>query len=123
MSRLLLVLACIAVSMTACIHADHAASPPEPAASAPASDSAMPFTVTDVASLDEPWAMTFLPDGRLLVSEKKGALKLFEIGARAVDVRGVPEVAYGGQGGFGDIVLHPDFAGNGLVYLSYAEAG
>ncbi len=123
MSRLLLVLACIAVSMTACIHGDHAASPPEPAASAPTSDSAMPFTVTDVASFDEPWAMTFLPDGRLLVSEKKGALKLFEIGARAVDVRGVPEVAYGGQGGFGDIVLHPDFAGNGLVYLSYAEAG
>src|SRR5690606_30219328 len=39
------------------------------------------------------------------------------------DVAGVPQVAYGGQGGFGDVVLHPGFADNGLVYLSYAEAG
>src|SRR5690606_21505357 len=39
------------------------------------------------------------------------------------DVRGVPEVRYGGQGGLGDVVLHPDFADNQLVYISYAEAG
>src|SRR5690606_29228225 len=71
----------------------------------------------------EPWAMEFLPDGRLLVSEKRGYLQLYELGGDKVEVRGVPEVAYGGQGGFGDVVLHPEFADNGLVYLSYAEAG
>lgn len=69
--------------------------------------------------------MTFLPDGRLLVSEKKGALKLLDPAApsRHHDIRGLPEVDYGGQGGLGDVVLHPRFADNGLVYLSYAEAG
>ena len=67
--------------------------------------------------------MAFLPDGRLLVTEKKGALKVYPIGAQAHDVRGVPRVAYGGQGGFGDVALDPSFAQNRLVYLSYAEAG
>jgi glucose/arabinose dehydrogenase len=81
------------------------------------------FTVTEVAQLNEPWAMTFLPDGRLLITERRGALKVYEVGGDAVDVAGVPEVSYGGQGGLGDVVLHPDFPGNGLVYLSYAESG
>lgn len=81
------------------------------------------FTVTRVAKFNEPWAMTFLPDGRLLISEKRGALKLYALDGRIGEIRGVPEVAYGGQGGFGDVVLHPDFAANGFVYLSYAEAG
>ncbi len=82
------------------------------------------FTTTAVAELNEPWAMAFLPDGRLLVTEKRGALKLLAIdGGQVGDVTGVPAVEYGGQGGFGDVVLHPNFAANGLVYLSYAEAG
>jgi glucose/arabinose dehydrogenase len=67
--------------------------------------------------------MTFLPDGRLLITEKKGKLRLLAIGGANGAVTGVPKVAYLGQGGFGDVVLHPDFAKNGLVYLSYAEAG
>jgi len=84
----------------------------------------LPFTVTHVATFDEPWAMTFLPDGRLLVTEKKGRLRVATVeGEISEPVEGVPEVAYGGQGGLGDVVLHPDFASNGLVYLSYAEAG
>ena len=82
------------------------------------------FEAEEVAQFSEPWAMEFLPDGRLLVSEKRGALKLYSPEAgTAYDIEGVPEVAYGGQGGFGDVVLHPDFDANGLVYLSYAEAG
>jgi glucose/arabinose dehydrogenase len=82
------------------------------------------FVIEPVATFREPWAMAFLPDGRVLVSEKRGALKLHSPAAgRTVDVAGVPEVEYGGQGGFGDVVLHPDFATNGLVYLSYAEPG
>jgi len=81
------------------------------------------FVATPVAKFDEPWAMTFLPDGRLLVTEKKGALKVLKIGGGAGDVRGVPKVDYGGQGGFGDVILHPDYANNSIIYLSYAEAG
>lgn len=81
-----------------------------------------PFTETEIARFDEPWAMTFLPDGALLVTEKAGKLKLLPADLReAIEITGVPEVAYGGQGGLGDVVLHPRFAENGLVYLSYAE--
>jgi glucose/arabinose dehydrogenase len=58
-----------------------------------------------------------------LVSEKRGALKLHTIGGQTGEIRGVPEVSYGGQGGFGDVVLHPRFADNDLVYVSYAEPG
>src|SRR5918993_3317085 len=82
------------------------------------------FRIDPVAEFREPWAMTFLPGGnQALVTEKRGALKLWTRGGAAVDVAGVPAVDYGGQGGLGDVILHPDFANNGLVYLSYAEAG
>jgi glucose/arabinose dehydrogenase len=84
----------------------------------------LPFEVEAITSFDEPWAMTFLPDGRMLVTEKKGNLLIVtQIGQKTRPVSGVPDVDYGGQGGLGDVVLHPDFAENGLVYLSYAEAG
>jgi aldose sugar dehydrogenase len=82
-----------------------------------------PFTVTQLADFDIPWALEFLPDGRLLVSEQRGALKLYAPDGTIADIAGVPEVGYGGQGGLGDVVLHPDFADNDLVYISYAEPG
>jgi glucose/arabinose dehydrogenase len=82
-----------------------------------------PFAAQAVAKFDEPWAMAFLPDGRLLVSEKRGKLKLVGTDGKVGEVSGVPTVDYGGQGGFGDVVLHPDFATNQMVYVSYAEAG
>lgn len=89
----------------------------------PAADG-RPFVTEEMAQFKEPWAMTFLPDGRLLVTEKPGTLKLFDpASGRGSDISGVPEVAYGGQGGLGDVVLHPGYADNGLVYISYAEAG
>jgi glucose/arabinose dehydrogenase len=85
---------------------------------------ARPFQVEALATFDEPWAMTFLPGtGQALVTEKRGHLKLWTPGRPALDVAGVPAVAYGGQGGLADVVLHPDFARNRLVYLSYAEPG
>lgn len=85
--------------------------------------SGRPFTAEPMGQFSEPWAMTFLPDGRLLVTEQRGALKLVTLGGDVADVSGVPEVDYGGQGGLGDILLHPAFATNNTVYLSYAEAG
>ena len=71
---------------------------------------------------NEPWAMTFLPDGNLLVTEKSGTLFLVNPEDNSkISVKGVPEVAYGGQGGLGDIILHPQYKKNHLIYLSYAE--
>ncbi len=85
--------------------------------------SGLPFEVEVITDFDEPWAMTFLPDGRLLVTEKKGNLIIVSRDGAKAGVRWAPDVAYGGQGGFGDVALHPDFENNGLVYLSYVEAG
>ncbi|WP_417791848.1 PQQ-dependent sugar dehydrogenase [Stutzerimonas xanthomarina] len=83
-----------------------------------------PFSATPRASFSEPWAMTFLPDGTALVTEKRGALKRVDVKTGKVQaIDGVPEVAYGGQGGFGDVILHPDFAQNNIIYLSYVEHG
>lgn len=85
---------------------------------------APPFKVTDVASFNEPWAMTFLPDGRALVTEKAGRLLIWDgKGTGASAVAGTPKVAYAGQGGLGDVALHPGFAKNKMVYLSWAEQG
>ena len=86
--------------------------------------SALPFDVQVVADFESPWAMTFLPDGRMLVTEKAGTLLLVSAdGQQRTPVSGVPRVASEGQGGLGDVVLHPQFATNRVVYLSYAEAG
>lgn len=94
------------------------------AGAAAAQAESLPFRVTPVATFDEPWAMTFLPDGRLLVTEKAGRLRVATVHGEISElVAGVPKVDYGGQGGLGDVVLHPDFASNHTLYLSYAEAG
>jgi glucose/arabinose dehydrogenase len=84
----------------------------------------LPFKVEPIASFDEPWALALLPDGRMLVTEKKGNLLIVTPqGEIARKVGGVPNVDYGGQGGLGDVALHPQFAQNRLVYLSFAEGG
>lgn len=83
-----------------------------------------PFQAEMVADLAEPWAMTFLPDGRMLVTEKRGALHVVTpSGQVSAAIAGVPEVTYKVHGGLGDVVLHPDFAENRVVYLTWAEAG
>jgi aldose sugar dehydrogenase len=90
----------------------------------------LPFTVTEMASFAEPWAMTFLPGSGVrmtdmaLVTEKQGRLLLWNSTTQmAVAVAGVPRPSYGGQGGLGDVVAHPGFAGNQVIYLSWVEAG
>jgi aldose sugar dehydrogenase len=101
-----------------------AACQPSTSDAAPPSSSDKPFETTVIADFDEPWAMAFIPGTPYaLITEKKGKLKLWESEGAVVDVEGVPSVAYGGQGGLGDVILHPDFANNGFIYLSFAEAG
>ncbi len=83
-----------------------------------------PFTVTEIADFDDPWAIAFLPDSPFaLVTEQAGKLILWQQGEALREVAGVPTVSYAGQGGLGDVVLHPDFASNRFVYLSWAEQG
>ena len=80
------------------------------------------LTATPFAEFNQPWAMTFLPDGRLLVSEKVGNIVLVGADGQHVgEIEGVPEVEPAGQGGLGDIILGDDFAENGEVFLSYVE--
>jgi len=103
---------------------------PETAATATTSDPGFLISGTDGSSVraapletfDKPWAMTFLPDGRALVTEKGGVIWLLGVnGKKAGKVTGGPDVEERGQGGLGDIILHPDFATTGQIYLSYAE--
>jgi len=89
-----------------------------------AAQSDWPFDATEIASFDEPWAMAFLPDGRLLVTEKKGRLSVVtQEGVKSAPITGIPDVDYGGQGGLGDVILHPDYDRNHIIYLSYVESG
>ena len=82
-----------------------------------------PFISTPVAEFNEPWALEFLPDGRLLITEKSGTIQLVTQDGKKTEVAGAPKVAYAGQGGLGDIKLHPDFATNRTVYISFVEPG
>jgi len=92
--------------------------------------SSRPFTVAEVASFSSPWAMDFLPGSGVpltnlaLLTEKEGKLWLVDVrdGNRR-EVSGVPSVHVAGQGGLGDVVVHPDFAANRRVYLTYVEEG
>ena len=84
------------------------------------------FRVTTlVTGLENPWAVAFLPDGRLLVTEKAGRLRLvsqdFKLSPKPID--GLPEVVSQGQGGLFDVVLHPQFAQNGWIYWAYNAPG
>lgn len=82
------------------------------------------YQVEAVAHFNEPWAITSLPDQRLLVTERQGKLKIFNPqNKQMLNVQGIPAVSYGGQGGLGDVALHPDFAKNHWIYLSYAAKG
>lgn len=83
-----------------------------------------PFTAITLAQFDQPWAMTFLPNAMLLVTEKPGRLKLFDVSSgEVINVSNLPVADVGGQGGLGDVILPPDFANNHRIYLSYIAAG
>jgi len=78
--------------------------------------------ITVAEGLDHPWGMAFLPDGRLLVTERPGRLRIVTPGGKiSPALGGVPAVDAEGQGGLLDVALDPDFSGNHLVYVSYAE--
>jgi glucose/arabinose dehydrogenase len=94
--------------------------PPGPVASPDKS-----VRVERLASLEFPWGIAVLPDGRLLITEKPGRLRIFADNALSQPVEGVPTVAYAGkekeQGGLLDVAVDPRFAENRVIYLSYSE--
>jgi glucose/arabinose dehydrogenase len=74
---------------------------------------------TVASGLDHPWGLAFLPDGRMLVTERTGRLRVVaKDGSKSEPLKGVPEVFAQGQGGLLDVKLDPHFADNDLVYLS-----
>jgi glucose/arabinose dehydrogenase len=83
------------------------------------------FRVVRIAEgLDHPWGLAFLPDGRMLVTERAGQLRIVREGKLLPQpVAGLPPISAIGQGGLLDVALHPRFGENGLVYLSYVAQG
>lgn len=83
------------------------------------------ITVDTLATgLELPWGMDFLPDGRILIVEKTGRLRIFADGQLQRDpVQGIPEVWVHGQGGLLDVKLHPNYNQNGWIYFAYSAAG
>ena len=87
----------------------------------PLQDEVKNYTLESVVSgIPIPWGMTWLPDGTMLVTEKSGILYQVKNGVKT-EIKNVPKVYNRGQGGLLDIVLHPDYAKNGWIYITYAS--
>jgi glucose/arabinose dehydrogenase len=103
-----------------------AQSPEGPAQRSPTPDAVEGVVRVETVAkgLEHPWALAFLPDGRILVTERPGRLRIVERDGRlSQPLAGVPQVHAQGQGGLLDVAIDPKFAANRLVYLSYAEPG
>lgn len=111
-----------ALFLTTALAAPALAAPPE-FETLPAPKARHDVKVTTVVEgLDHPWGMAFLPDGRILVTERTGKLRVVQEGKLLPEpVAGLPEIEEMGQGGLLDVALHPDYANNRWVYLSWAE--
>jgi aldose sugar dehydrogenase len=88
-----------------------------------APEQSLPFTMTPVATFNLPWRIAFLPDGRMLITEKVGALKLVTQQGDETPVANIPDVLYGGQGGMLGVYTSPHYASDHYIYLTYSEPG
>lgn len=97
----------------------------QPLAATPAAADAPDVEAKAVASgLENPWALAFLPDGRFLVTEKPGRMRIVEADGRLLaPLAGLPQIAAGGQGGLLDVQLDSDFARNRTLYFCFSEPG
>jgi glucose/arabinose dehydrogenase len=87
------------------------------------SDPNLPFTMTQVATFKLPWRIAFLPDGRMLVTEKLGPVWLMTQQGEKTPIENVPAVQYGGQGGMLGVFVSPKYATDRSIYLTYSEPG
>ena len=83
----------------------------------------LPFAMTDVATFNLPWKLAFLPDGRMLVTEKVGPIWLVTQHGYKVQVANTPDVFYQGQNGMHSVYLSPHYDTDQSIYLTYAEPG
>jgi glucose/arabinose dehydrogenase len=111
-----LVLASVSTVAPAVAHAQVNAGEQKP-------DASVPFTMTQVATFNLPWRIAFLPDGRMLVTEKVGPLWLVTQEGAKTPVANVPAVLSQGQGGMLGVYLSPNYTQNRQVYLTYSEPG
>ena len=88
-----------------------------------APETTIPFVVTKIAAFDLPWRMAFLPDGRMLITEKPGKLFLATPTGKKTEVSGVPPVHFENQNGLLGVYLAPDYASERGIYLTYSEPG
>jgi aldose sugar dehydrogenase len=86
-------------------------------------EASLPFTITEVATFKLPWRIAFLPDGRMLITEKVGPVWLVTQEGAKTPIANGPAVAYGGQGGMLGVFLSPHYATDHFVYLTYSEPG
>jgi glucose/arabinose dehydrogenase len=107
-----LLLACVTVAIRAQINAGEQKAEPN-----------LPFTMTQVTTFKLPWRIAFLPDGRMLITEKVGPIWLVTQEGAKIPVHNVPAVLYQGQGGMLGVFLSPHYATDHNVYLTYSEPG
>ena len=81
-------------------------------------ETSLPFTMTQVTTLMSPWRIAFLPDGRMLITEKVGALQLVTQDGKKTPVANAPKVVFGGQGGMLGVYLSPHYVQDLFVYLT-----
>ena len=112
--KVLAVLLCALVSVPA--HAQINAGEQKPEAN-------LPFTMTQVTTLNLPWRIAFLPDGRMLITEKVGPVWLVTQKGEKTEVANAPAVLYGGQGGMLGVFTSPRYGTDHHVYLTYSEPG
>lgn len=117
------ILTLLAVASLACGKASRPEGP-APESPQPASTPGVVKVETVAGGLEHPWGLEFLPDGRMIVTERPGLLRVVtKDGKLSEPLTGVPQVDARGQGGLLDVALDPDFAKNRYVYLSFAEPG
>ncbi|HYV95886.1 MAG TPA: PQQ-dependent sugar dehydrogenase [Gemmatimonadaceae bacterium] len=107
-----MIVACVAPSVGAQVNAGEKA--PEPT---------LPFTMTQVAQFNLPWRIAFLPDGRMVITEKVGPVWVVTQQGGKIPVKNVPAVLYGGQGGMLGVYTSPNYATDHSIYLTYSEPG
>lgn len=129
MIRSFLVSATMALLLTSCGESGTVPGAQEKSAAEPINDgdrkpaSAKPFNVAAVASFEDPWSLAFLPDRRMLVTEKPGHLWLVTSGGSKTEVIGVPKVHFEGQGGLLFVATSPNYATDHQIYLTFSEPG
>ena len=111
--------AALAAMASACAIAPAASAQTNIGSQAP--EAALPFSMTQVATLNRPWRIAFLPDGRMLITEKVGAIQLVTQTGEKTPLANVPKVEAKGQGGLLGVFLSPHYATDHTVYLTYSE--